>query len=146
MQNTKLNIVELIEQNPIISLSKTYENKFIQKIQDSFTESQQQLFISSFYTYLNYNSKIDFVIELESIWKWLGFSRKDPAKVVLIKHFKENIDYKIITIKDNEEKDTINLSEETIFQQPLENKNNTETRGRKKEKIVMTIIHLKSYV
>jgi len=139
MESIKLNIVELIEQNPITTLSKTYQGKLLTKIQDSFTEFQQRLFISSFYTYLNYNSKIDFIIELESIWKWLGFSRKDPAKVVLIKHFKENIDYKIITIKDNEEKDTINLSEETISQQPLENKNNTETRGRKKEKIVMTI-------
>jgi hypothetical protein len=95
MQNTKLDIVELIEQNPIVKLSKNYENKFIDKIQENFTESQQQLFISSFYTYLNYNSKTDFVIELESVWKWLGFSRKDPAKRVLEKHFKLDVDYKI---------------------------------------------------
>jgi len=135
MQNINLDIVNLIEINPLVRLSKNYENKFIQKIKDSFTESQQRLFISSFYTYLNYNSKTDFIIELESIWKWLGFSRVDPAKRVLEKHFKENIDYKIITIKDN---DTINLGEETIFHQLVENKN-TETRGRKKEKILMTV-------
>ena len=93
----KLDIVELIELNPITRLSKNYQGAFIEKIQKNFTESQQQLFISSFYCYLNYNTKTDFIIELENIWKWLGFSRKDPAKVVLEKNFVENIDYKIFT-------------------------------------------------
>ena len=29
------------------------------------------------------------------IWEWLGYSRKDPAKRLLEKSFKENIDYTI---------------------------------------------------
>jgi hypothetical protein len=58
------------------------------------------MFIASFYCYLNHNSKTDFIIELESIWKWLGFSRKDPAKRVLEKHFKQDIDYKIHKIEE----------------------------------------------
>ena len=46
----------------------------------SFTNDQQQLFIASFYCYLNHNSKTDFIISLDSVWKWCGFSRIDPAK------------------------------------------------------------------
>jgi hypothetical protein len=92
----KLDIVQLIENNPLVKLSDDYKCKFIEKIQTKFTESQQKLFVASFYTYLNYNSKNDFVIDLQSIWKWLGFSRKDHCKVVLEKHFKIDIDYKII--------------------------------------------------
>ena len=98
MQSQKLDIVELIETNPITKLSKNYQGKFLEKIQNTFTETEQRLFVSSLYIYLNYDSKKDFIIELESVWKWLGFSRKDPCKVVLEKHFTKNIDYKIIKI------------------------------------------------
>ena len=145
-----LDIVQLIEKNPIIRLSKNYQGKFIEKIQLNFTESQQQLFVSSFYTFLNYNSKTDYIIDLESIWKWLGFSRKDPAKVVLEKNFIQNIDYKIITNKTSEEllvpevagtkKNTLNIYEETISQQPLENPQpHINLGGRPKEKILMNL-------
>ena len=168
MQNQKLDIVELIEKSPITRLSQNYQGKFIEKIQEHFTESQQQLFVSSFYTFLNYNSKTDFVIDLENVWKWLGFSRKDPAKVVLEKYFIQGIDYIIFTNKTSDEilapqvggakkntvnvyeeikapevagaeKNTVKVYEETISQQPLENKNNMETRGRKTEKILMNL-------
>ena len=115
----QLNIVELIEKSPLTRLSKSYQSAFINKIKDSFTESQQSLFVSSFYCYLNYNSKTDFVIDLDNVWKWLGFSRKDPAKRVLEKHFTLDIDYK------------------SIFHQAVENK--IETRGRKEELILLNL-------
>jgi hypothetical protein len=112
----RLDIVNLIESNPIARLNRTYQNKFIQKVQEKFSETQQQLFIGSFYCYLNYE-KNDFVIDLENVWKWLDFSRKDPAKVVLEKHFVKDIDY-------------------IVFQQPLEN---PKMGGRPKEIILMNI-------
>jgi hypothetical protein len=90
----ELNIVELIEKNPISKLSKAYNSKLINKIQDNFTGFEQQLFVSSFYCYLNYDKNIDFVVDLDSIWKWLGFQQKYHAKTVLEKHFRMDIDYK----------------------------------------------------
>ena len=90
-----LNIVNLIEKTSITRLSKDYENRFLSKIKENFNENQQQLFVSSFYCYLNYDSKKDFVIDFDHIWKWLGFSRKDPAKRLLEKHFVVDTDYKI---------------------------------------------------
>jgi phage anti-repressor protein len=92
-----LDIVNLIEKNPITILSNTYNNKLLIKIKESFTESQQQLFIASFYCYLNYDEKNDFVIDLDNIWQWLGFSQKARSKELLIKNFINNIDYKIMT-------------------------------------------------
>jgi hypothetical protein len=44
----ELNIVELIEKNPISKLSKAYNNKLLNKIKDNFTDFEQQLFVSSF--------------------------------------------------------------------------------------------------
>ena len=90
----ELNIVELIEKNPISKLSKAYNSKLINKIQENFSGFEQQLFVSSFYCYLNYDKNIDFVVDLDDIWKWLGFSQKIRAKECLEKYFKCDIDYK----------------------------------------------------
>lgn len=99
MSDNTCDIVKLIEKSPVMRLSENYQSKFIEKIQKSFTETQQQLFLGSFYCYLNYNSKTDFVINFDDVWNWLGFSRKDHAKRLLIKLFIKDIDYKIETIK-----------------------------------------------
>ena len=48
-----LNIVELIEKNPICKLSTECNNKLLTKITEKFTNFEQQMFISSFYCYLN---------------------------------------------------------------------------------------------
>jgi hypothetical protein len=90
----ELNIVELIEKNPIVRLSNEYNNKLLNKIKENFTGFEQQLFVSSFYCYLNYNKNIDFVVDLDNIWKWLGFQQKINAKMLLEKYFKLDMDYK----------------------------------------------------
>ena len=90
----ELNIVELIESNPISKLSNVYNGKLLTKIKDVFTDFEQQLFVSSFYCYLNYNKNTDFVVDLDNVWKWLGFSTKQHLTTVLEKHFTIEIDYK----------------------------------------------------
>lgn len=116
----QLDIVKLIEKNPITRLSQDYQSKLLNKIKDKFTDGQQQLFVTSFYCYLNHNAKNEFIIDLDDVWKWLGFSRKDPAKVVLDKNFIKDLDYKI----------TLPLKEE---------QNKKSKGGRNKEQILMTI-------
>ena len=91
----ELNIVDLIENNPITRLTNTYQNKLLSKIKDNFNDTEQQLFISSFYCYLNYN-KTEFIIDLDNVWVWLGFSQKIRAKELLEKNFKPDIDYKCL--------------------------------------------------
>ncbi len=90
----KLDIIKLIEKNPITRLSQEYQNALINKIKQKFADKEQQMFVASFYCYLNC-SKTDFLVDLDSVWKWLGFSRKDPAKRLLVTYFVENVDYKI---------------------------------------------------
>ena len=60
---SELNIVELIEKNPITKLSTTYNNNLLNKIKENFSNFEQQLFVSSFYCYLNYDKNIDFVVD-----------------------------------------------------------------------------------
>jgi len=88
-----LNIIELIEKNPITKLSQDYNVKLLTKIKANFTDFEQQLFLSSFYCYFNYHPTNDFVIDLDNVWKWLGFSQKQRAKELLEKHFIVEKDY-----------------------------------------------------
>ena len=90
-----IDIVNLIEQNPITKLSGNYQNKLVEKVKNNFTDYEQQLFLSSFYCYLKYDSKNDFVIDLDNIWQWLGFSQKIKSKQMLEKNFTINKDYKL---------------------------------------------------
>jgi hypothetical protein len=87
-------IVDLIENNPITKLSTTYQNKLLTRIKTKFTENEQQMFVASFYGFLNYDSKTDFVIDLDDVWKWVGFAQKVKATVLLEKNFIINKDYK----------------------------------------------------
>ena len=96
---TTLDIVKLIDKSAITRLSHNYENKLLNKIKTTFTNNDQQLFVGNFYCYLNYDSNKDFVVDFENVWKWMGFTRKSNAKRILEKHFVEDIDYKIVLLK-----------------------------------------------
>ena len=89
-----LDIVNLIETNPITKLSNDYNVKLLVKIKENFTDMEQQLFLSSFYCYLNYHPTNDFVVNLDNVWIWLGFTLKENAKRMLTKHFNVNVDFK----------------------------------------------------
>lgn len=115
-----VDIVNLIENNPITKLNGNYQSKLIEKVQKNFTGYEQQMFVSSFYCYLKYDNKNDYVIDLDNVWKWLGFQQKVKAKVLLTKNFHDNIDYKIL------------LS-------PPGKKNNTTHGGHNKEVIMLNV-------
>ena len=104
--DASLNIVDLIENNTVLNLSPDYNNRFVNKVKETFTEMQQQLFVSSFYCYLNYHQTNDFVIDLDNIWIWLGFSTKQKAKILLENSFVINKDYTLLNQPAKQTNDT----------------------------------------
>ena len=98
-------VVDLIENNPITKLSSTYKNKLLTKIKTKFTESEQQLFVASFYGFLKYDPNNDFVIDLDDVWKWVGFSNKAHSKHLLEKQFVIDKDYKLLLTKPGKQSD-----------------------------------------
>jgi hypothetical protein len=42
-------------------------------------------------------SERDYVVDLDKVWQWIGFSRKDPAKRLLDSYFTEGTDYKVLS-------------------------------------------------
>ena len=90
------NIVDLIENNPISKLSTTYQNTLLTKIQAKFTDTEQQLFVASFYGFLKYDATNEFVIDLDDVWRWLDFSTKQKSKMLLEAQFVKDKDYIIL--------------------------------------------------
>lgn len=90
-----VDIITLVNSNPIEKFSKNYNSKIIEKIREKFSEKDKQLFVANFYCYLKYNTKTDFVIRLDDIWDWIGYTRIDIVKNILVNNFIENVDYKI---------------------------------------------------
>jgi len=99
-----MDIVSLIENNPITRLSGTYQSKLLDKVKNAFTEDEQHMFVTSYYCYLNYHATNDYVIDLDNIWKWLGFSQKSNAKRILEKNFMIEKDYKRLLIQSGEQR------------------------------------------
>ena len=118
MENTtSIDIVDLIENNPISKINITCKSKLIEKLQSKFTNYQQQLFLSSFYCYLKYDKINDYVIDLDNVWEWLGFSTKGHSKRLIQKFFVIDKDYKIsLTLKGK--RDFIIKNEDEIVPNP----------------------------
>jgi len=85
-----LNIVDLIEKNPITRLSGTYQHKLLIKIKSKFDDAEQQMFVASFYCYLNYNQRTEYVItpnEKKTDTKYqFSIGRRPPPKIKM-SHF-----------------------------------------------------------
>ena len=123
-----LNIVDLIENNPITKLTGNYNGKMLTKIKQNFTDFEQQLFVTSFYCYLNYDAKKDFVIDLDNVWNWLGFANKANAKRLLEKFFIRDLDYKSL-----------------LFQSEDQDFTGKKHGGHNKEIIMLTVKAFKSF-
>ncbi len=93
-----VDIVTLVEDSPLTILGEVdYQSKLVDKLRNKFSTDEERLFLTSFYTYLNYGPN-DFVIELRKVWKWLGFGRINEAKRLLVKEFQVDKDYKNLTV------------------------------------------------
>ena len=120
-----LDIVSLINHNPVTKLTNEYQTTLMAKLTKYFTTDEHNLFLSSFFCYMNYDTEKDFVIDLDKIWKWLDFSRKDVAKRLLEKEFEINTDYKVENLAPHLSGASFNIE--------------NQHGGQNKENILMTI-------
>jgi len=101
ISKTPVDIKTLIQTSTIEIYDK---NKLIDKLEEHFCEEEQKLYVANLFLYLNYHPVNDFVVNLENVWKFIGFSNKANGKRLLKQHFIENRDYKIIFIRSDERK------------------------------------------
>ena len=56
-----------------------------------------------FHAYLQHDPRKDFVVDLDDVFQWLGFTRKDNAKVVVNKILREGIHYRALLLQPQEQ-------------------------------------------
>ena len=62
------------------------DDQLISLIKSSFNESDMELFELNYKIYTaNKNNLDDFIVDLDEVWKWIGFSTKGHAKTLLTK-------------------------------------------------------------
>jgi phage anti-repressor protein len=115
-----INFKELVN-NSNTTLSLNIQTKIVDKLNDEFTNDEQQWYIANLYMYMNYHPTNDFPINLEHVFKMIGFANKGNAMKTIKSNFVEDEDYKIIIFRTEK------------------NKSIQETRGRKEETIMLNV-------
>jgi len=109
------------------------KNELINKLKNHFSDDEQRLYVSNLFLYLNYHQLDDFIVNLDNVWKFIGFSNKANAKRLLKHNFTENIDYKIALIRCDERKN------KEVFICSDENPKSNDLGGRPQETIMLNI-------
>ena len=107
-----VNVAALLGQK---KLSIDFEAKLSNKIKDTFTEDEQTWYITNLYMFLNYHQTNDYPINLEHVYKMIGFANKGNAKRTLEKHFTIDEDYKIALLQTEKRKNEGGYNNETIM-------------------------------
>jgi hypothetical protein len=98
----------------------------LNKLRAKFTDTEQLLFVESFRLYLEHDQEKDFIVNLDDIWKWMGFSTKGNAKRLLFQKFIKDKDYK------SEEETAYPHGEAVSLEE-------TRNGGQNKETILLTV-------
>lgn len=88
-----INFNELVK-NSDFNISLNIQTNIINKLNSEFTDDEQKWFVANFYIYMNYHPTNDFPINLEHIYKLIGFANKGNAMKTIKNNFTENEDYK----------------------------------------------------
>jgi hypothetical protein len=110
-----INFTKLLHESPINSLSSSFHSKLCQKVKKEFNDFEQKLFLTGFHVYLNYHSTKDFVIDIDDIWNFLGFSSKFAAVRLLTNSFNNGIDYIDDSQKDKIHSNIVNHEKQSTF-------------------------------
>jgi phage anti-repressor protein len=94
--------LEKVVNNGVISTN--LQSKMIVLLKEQFTQEEQEWYIGNLYMYMNYHPTNDFIINLDHVFKMIGFATKGNAKRTIENNFTKDEDYKIISIKNNIEK------------------------------------------
>ena len=70
------------------------DDELLTMLRKELTTDEQRIFLDNFHTFLHNDPRRDFVVDLDGVYEWLGFTRKDNAKTKLMKTLVEDEDYK----------------------------------------------------
>ena len=100
-----INFTELVK-NSHTTLSLDFQSKLIDTLKTEFTETQQQWYVANLYIYMHYHPTNDYPINLENVYKMIGFANKGNAMKTIKNNFTKNEDYKVMLFRTEKQKNT----------------------------------------
>jgi hypothetical protein len=96
------------QENEIVNIQKIHniDNNLLIKLKQHFSDEEQQLYITNLYMYMNYHATNDYLINLEDVYKMIGFANKGNAMKTIKSNFVESEDYKTLLFRTEKQKDT----------------------------------------
>lgn len=76
----------------------------VKRLHENLNIEQQDIFIQSFYGYLNCDKQRDYIISLDDVYEWIGYTRKQKAKELLEKHFERDVDYRLLLTQSGKQR------------------------------------------
>jgi len=108
-------------------VTSDFKNELLVEMNNQFNNEEQRIFVNSFYAYLNHHQTEDFVVDLDVVYKFIGFSRKADLKKLLLKNFSEGTDYQTLLINSDKQKSSLR-------REPQSSSNNGKSSFIPKEK------------
>ena len=75
-------------------LSINFQSKMIDSLNKNFTDEEQKWYIANLYIYMHYHPTNDYPINLENVFKMIGFANKGNAMKTIKTNFTKDEDYK----------------------------------------------------
>jgi phage anti-repressor protein len=91
------------------------DNNLVIKLKQHFSDDEQQLYVTNLYMYMNYHPTQDYPINLEDVYKMIGFANKGNAMKTIKSNFVENEDYKIALFHMEKRKNEGGFNKETVM-------------------------------
>jgi hypothetical protein len=86
------------------AVARVQDDRLLALLRQELSGEEQQMFVTSFSTYLQHNPTRDHVVDLDDVWEQIGFTRKDNAKRAVTTHLEPD-QYKVILLKFEEQSD-----------------------------------------
>jgi hypothetical protein len=99
-----INFNELVKASNAMALNDSLKSKMTEALNREFTDEEQRWYVANLYVYMHYHPTNDFPINLEHVYKMMGFSHKKNAKRTLENNFTKDEDYKISLLRTEKRK------------------------------------------
>jgi phage anti-repressor protein len=114
IEQKSINFNELVK-NANTTLSINLETKMINILNTEFTEKEQQWYIANLYIYMNYHPTNDYPINLENVFKMIGFANKGNAMKTIKSNFTKDEDYKVTLLHTEKRKNEGGFNKEEVM-------------------------------
>ena len=109
-----INFSELVKSSNT-TLSLNVQNQLVERLNTNFTEDEQRWYVANLYMYMNYHPTNDYPINLENIFKMIGFANKGNAMKTIKSNFTLDEDYKVALFHSEKRKNEGGFNKEDVM-------------------------------